>query len=259
MLFYKTYGTKTNQPVVLVHGLGGNYNIFCNQLRQYARHFYVIAIDLPGHGQSPKITKNEPFSFDKAAEAVVRVLDELHIQRTAFVGVSLGTVVIHKILSRFPDRVEKAVLAGAITSHNIKTKILTYIGNAFKRILPYMWLYRLGAYIVMPRRNHAASRTMFIRQAKKLGYSQFIRWFEILQHADTVYAEMNDDTIPKLYVLGEQDHVLMQAVKADIQKDNSASYHIFPECGHLCNIDQPQLFNEVSIAFLKKQSVQAVS
>ncbi|MBO9128109.1 alpha/beta hydrolase [Bacillus sp. 165] len=259
MLFYKTYGSKTKPPVVLVHGLGGNCNIFCNQLRQYAKHFYVIAIDLPGHGQSPKIAKTESFSFEKAARSVIDVLDELKIKKAVFVGVSLGTVIIHSVLTLSPERVEKAVLAGAITSHNIKTKVLNYTGIALKRVMPYMWLYRLGAYIIMPRRGHAASRTIFIEEAKKLGYSQFIRWFSILGHSDTIYPKMNDNAIPKLYILGEEDHVLLRAVKKDIQKDKSACYHVLANSGHLCNIDQAQLFNEISIDFITSRSVSAVS
>lgn len=51
------------------------------------------------------------------------------------------------------------------------------LGNVGKHILPYMWLYKLFAYIVMPQKNQQESRHLFIREAKKLCQKEFKRWF----------------------------------------------------------------------------------
>ena len=52
-------------------------------------------------------------------------------------------------------------------------------GNATKSILPYMCLYKMLAFIIMPNRNHKESRLLFIREAKKLYQKEFIRWFKL--------------------------------------------------------------------------------
>ena len=51
-LNYKTFlNDQTDEWVVFLHGFGGNYNIFHNQMDYFKEHFNLLFIDLPGHGQ----------------------------------------------------------------------------------------------------------------------------------------------------------------------------------------------------------------
>ena len=42
-----------------------------------------------------------------------------------------------------------------------------------------MWLYRLFAFIIMPRQHHQESRNLFVREARKLCQKEFKRWFRL--------------------------------------------------------------------------------
>lgn len=71
-------------------------------------------------------------------------------------------------------------MIGALTAYLKKSKILLSIGNALKNIVPYMWIYKLFAWILMPKSNHKKSSHIFIKGAKKVGKENFLAWFNLV-------------------------------------------------------------------------------
>ncbi len=59
------------------------------------------------------------------------------------------------------------VLGGAVTRLDARSQALVKAGNLCKNIIPYMWLYGLFAYIVMPQKAQKESRLLFVNEAKK--------------------------------------------------------------------------------------------
>lgn len=89
-------------PVVLVHGMGLNRDMWTWQLPPLTRRFRVIRYDLLGHGESA----NPP--ADCGMEHLVtqfdRLLDHLGIERCALVGFSLGGLIVRAYALVHPDR-----------------------------------------------------------------------------------------------------------------------------------------------------------
>ncbi|MFK4997382.1 alpha/beta fold hydrolase [Bacillus sp. N9] len=106
-------------------------------------------------------------SFVHVATDVIEVMDHLRIKTSHFIGISLGTIVIQTIVQTYPERVSSQILGGAVIKLDIRTKLLVMIANLVKHIVPYMLLYKLYAWILMPHENHKESRLAFITQAKK--------------------------------------------------------------------------------------------
>ena len=65
------------------------------------------------------------------------------------------------------------VMGGAIMKLNFRSQLLMKLGSAFKSIVPYIWIYKLFAFIIMPYKNHKESRLLFINEAKKLYQKEF--------------------------------------------------------------------------------------
>ena len=65
-----------------------------------------------------------------------------------------------------PERVKSMVLGGAILRLDIRSRVLVQLGRLGQHFLPYMWLYRLFAFIIMPRQHHQESRNLFVREAE---------------------------------------------------------------------------------------------
>lgn len=260
MLYYKEYKSSDEKDwVVFVHGAGGSSSIWFNQLRDFKKHFNVLLVDLRGHGKSKDLLQKyyeENYSFEFISQDILDVLDHLEIERAHFIGVSLGTIIIRTIGEIAPDRVKSAILCGAITRLNIRSRILVFIGHMFKRFIPYMWLYRFFAWIIMPRKRHAKSRNLFIREAKKLYQKEFLRWFKLTNEVNPLlrYFKEKEVEAPMLYVMGSEDHMFLPPVRQIVQKHRNSSLKVIENCGHVCNVERPGAFNRVSIQYLKEHS-----
>ena len=183
MLNYAIYRNKESQQwMTFIHGAGGSSTIWFKQIKAFSRFFNLLLIDLRGHGKSKQHMldlSNSIYTFDAIAEDILEVLDYEKIKSSHFMGISLGTILIRTIAEKSPERVNSMVMGGAILKFNFKSRLLMRFGNATKSILPYMWLYKILAFIIMPKRNHKESRLLFIREAKKLYQKEFIRWFKL--------------------------------------------------------------------------------
>jgi alpha/beta hydrolase fold len=102
------------EPVILIHGwlssgwinwqLPGTAGLL-------AKDFQVITIDVRGHGNSDKPTKDEAYGLE-LVEDVVRVMDHLKIKKAHLVGYSMGGIITAKFLAKHPDRARSGTLGG---------------------------------------------------------------------------------------------------------------------------------------------------
>ncbi|PWH86143.1 alpha/beta fold hydrolase [Brumimicrobium oceani] len=259
MLSYSIYPNEnTTKWVTFVHGAGGSSSIWFRQIRAFKNEFNVLLIDLRGHGESQvpvKQISNEKYTFQFISNDILEVLDHLKIQKSHFIGISLGTILIRDLAERNPERVESMVMGGAILKLNVRSKFLIGFGNVFKSVVPYIFLYKLFAFVIMPRKNHKESRSLFVKEAKKLYQKEFKRWYKLTAELTPLLRlfRMKDINIPTLYIMGEQDHLFLPSIKEVISKHMSAQLHVIENCGHVVNVDQPIEFNDTVISFLKLQ------
>jgi 3-oxoadipate enol-lactonase len=97
--------------VLMVHGLGGTTNFYQVQADALAGQFQVIRVDSAGAGRSPLA---DGISIQSHADDLVAVLDQLGIESAAMVGHSMGTLVVRDLAARYPSRVSKLALLGAV-------------------------------------------------------------------------------------------------------------------------------------------------
>ncbi len=261
MLHYKTYELDNPDApwVVFVHGAGGSSSIWFLQIKEFIRHFNVLLVDLRGHGKSKGIVVPKDkhyYDFEDITRDILEVLDSLKIQKAHFIGISLGTILIRNLSEIAPGRVISMIMGGAIIRLNIRAKVLVTLGNMFKSVVPYMWLYSFFAWIIMPSERHKRSRLLFVNEAKKVAQKEFMRWFTLTYELTPLlkYFEEKDTAIPTLYLMGEEDHMFLPAVRYIVTKHTNSWLEVIGNSGHVCNVDQPREFNARAIIFLKKMS-----
>lgn len=258
MINYTIYSNQSSdQWVTFVHGAGGSSSIWFKQIRDFQKHFNVLLLDLRGHGSSQPTIKEafqKKYTFSALADDILEVLNHLKIERSHFVGISLGTILIRQLAEMYPKRVQSMILGGAILKMNFRSQILMRIGNLFKYVLPYLVLYRFFAFVIMPKKNHKQSRLLFINEAKKLYQKEFIKWFKLTAEINPVLRlfrqiELN---IPTLYVMGNEDYMFLPSVRKVVEKHSRTSQlFVIEQCGHVVNVEQPSIFNQNVIAFLQ--------
>lgn len=255
MLHHKAFELGPEHPwVVFVHGAGGSSAVWFKQLREFRDHFNLLLVDLRGHGGSAdRPPAPEPYTFREIAVEVVEVLDHLRIPSAHFIGISLGTIVIRAIGEVAPERVRSMVMGGAVTRLSYRSRFLVAAGNTFKRLVPFLWLYRLFAWIIMPRRRHRESRLVFVNEAKKLCRREFLRWFRLTMEINPLLRlfEERETGVPTLYVMGSEDHLFLPPVRRLVAKHRSAVLKVVENCGHVCTVERPEVFNPVAIRFIR--------
>ena len=99
-------GDKT---IILVHGLASNAGFWRYNIPELAKHFRVIAVDLPGYGKSEKGDYSYTMSF--YADQIKKLIDELQLKNVVYVGHSMGGQIGIKLAIKYPTLLNKLILA----------------------------------------------------------------------------------------------------------------------------------------------------
>lgn len=255
LLHYRTYEAGPDAPwVTFVHGAGGSSSIWHKQIREFRKEHNVLLVDLRGHGKSEQGQWQKGDTFLDVSNEVIEVLDELNIESTHIIGMSLGTIIAQTMADHHPERIKSLILGGAIIRLDIRTKVLLWIGRATKRIIPYMTLYKLFAYIIMPRKEHEHSRLVFVNEAKKMCQKEFVKWLSLTRLINPYLSNLQASTtnIPTLFLMGDEDYLFIPPVKEVVRRYDAFEFIPIEKSGHVCNIDQPEQFNEHSINYIAK-------
>lgn len=108
-LHYQEAGT--GHPLILLHGSGPGatgWSNFSGNIEALSRQFRVLAVDMPGWGQSDACTVDK---LDHV-EAVRQFMDALGIEKAAFVGNSMGGQTSIRFATEHPDRITHLVTMG---------------------------------------------------------------------------------------------------------------------------------------------------
>ena len=253
MLYHSIYKAenRSNKWITFIHGAGGNSSIWFNQVRFFKAYFNVLLIDLRGHGKSEVSPKGTEYTFEIIINDILNVLDHNKIEKSHFVGISLGSILIQKMIQLHSNRVEKIGLGGAILNLNLQSRFLMFMGKLTQSVFPFIWIYTFFAYVIMPYKAHRKSRALFIKEAKKISHAEFRRWYKLTATILPVLAKIRAKQLkpPTLYIMGIQDYMFLPFVKKIIMIHQNATMIILPGSGHVVNIDQPDLFNDNLLNF----------
>ena len=260
MLHYKTFINKQfDRWVVMIHGAGGSIEVWYRQVADYARHFNILLVDLVGHGGSAKESFGKNFSFSKAAEQVMEVVNHLRIEKGHYMGLSLGSIVVRMIAKLNPNKVESMVLAGAVTHLSFKTRCLFKFLIKIKNFIPYKLTKWIIAKNMIPQKQFKESKKLYLNSARKVSFDSFLTWMKVGEELNTRIKNMFDEyiAIPILYMMGEDDKLFLPEVQETVRKgQDNVSLVIVPNAGHVCNVDNKSFFNQQSLNFLR--SVQSI-
>ena len=253
MLKYEVVDNQKEEWVVFVHGIGGSTKTWKKQIDAFSEHYNLLLLDLPGHGLN---ADNVIYEVDSSLlhHGIQETMDHLGIESAHFVGLSLGTIVIANFAVCHPSYVKTIVLGGSSLKLSGIYKTAVIVANNIKRIVPYTFLYKFFAWFMMPKKHHAKSRLIFLREVVKLKKETMFAWIEYLQLS--LYPEKVLDKLDSLgkrilLISGDEDHCFIDDAKNIANKLKSVEIKIIEKCGHICSIEKWSAFNRIALDYLK--------
>ncbi|HEY0683282.1 MAG TPA: 3-oxoadipate enol-lactonase [Steroidobacter sp.] len=106
---YRIDGPQDRPVLILSNSIGTSLHMWDGQVDALARHYRVVRYDMRGHGASG--VPAGAYSLDRLGRDVLELMDELHIDKAHFLGLSLGGFVGQWLGIHAPERIDKLVVA----------------------------------------------------------------------------------------------------------------------------------------------------
>lgn len=244
-----TMPRNNNSWVVFFHGFGGSSDTWNKQISEYSKIYDLLLVDFHGNEAC-----TEELTVPGLCAQIIEIMDVNKIEIANIVSISSGSLVALAFAATYPERVRSMALGGGIIKFNLRTGLLLTIARILKNSVPYMNLYKFFAYAIMPGENHRRSREIFVREAEKLGHDEFCKWIDFIPQLkkNKVYiSQINNlsKKISMLYIMGDCDHLFKKSIIKAAPDLKDSSVVIIPKCGHVCSIENSELFNAASIGF----------
>lgn len=251
---YCDYGGGDELPIVFVHGWGGNWQNWLEQLPRFGQERRVVALDLPGHGDSEMPAERVTISgFGRAVDGLC---EHLGIERAVFVGNSMGGFTAAEVAIQCPPRVERLMLVNAagITTNELRREPLLTMSRALAG-LTLRRAARMRAGIVRPRlrllfyggimRHPSLIPTDLLFEISKGAHCPaFVPALEAILEYD-FRDRLPDIQAPTLIVWGRND-MLVPVKDADAFEESipGARKVVMEDTGHVPMIERPPTFND---------------
>lgn len=251
-LYLDEYGGGAGTALVALHGLGGGGYFFAGVGHALAaRGWRVLCPDLPGSGFSPR--GDRPITFDRFADAVVRLIERKTTGPVTLMGHSMGTIVALKVYTRIPDRIASLIFVGGLPAP---------LPEAQARLRDRAALARsAGMAAVAP----TIVPVVFARRSLDAIPDRVAMFHRLLAHSDAegyaqtavalADASASDVTprlgVPCLGLTGTEDrYAPPAAARAFAESIPGAVYRELPDCGHMPFFEAADTFNAVVRDFL---------
>ncbi len=250
---FEIEGPEGAPVVTFSHSLAATLAMWELQTPALINSYRILRFDTRGHGRSS--LPPGPYTMEKMAADVVGLLDFLGIQKTCFVGLSMGGMIGQVLALRYPQRIEKLVLCDTASSVSpemapLWRERIRKAERAGMSALAQEILERWLSQDFCRDRPEIAKRirNMIIRTPVPgyVGCCRAISKFDVSQELSKVIA-------PTLVMVGERDvSTPVSAAMAIHKQIRDSEMVIIRQALHLSNVEAAPFFNTRLLLFLAK-------
>jgi pimeloyl-ACP methyl ester carboxylesterase/CRP-like cAMP-binding protein len=258
-------GKRGRQVALLIHGWSSSWYATSPMLGLLAQRFHCLAIDLPGYGQSPRLSGRT--TIDRYVEVLADLISHISDSPVVLVGHSMGGMISLSLALRYPVLVDRMVLL----SPTISGRLSTFI-NLFISPITLLERFGLGSLIVSAVESSVVGITdrlmrpaLFAERsgitkddyerirldARRPGQGQVrAECFRAMREND-LQGRLGELEIPTLILWGAEDNTVPLR-DAGIVADEwpEADLRIIPKAGHWPHFETPEITRRRTAAFL---------
>ncbi len=254
------------ETVLLVHGITTYSFIWAEIFHLLKPDFDVIAVDLPGCGDSDKSVEVD-YSLKHQAELLKEFIDILKIQKVHFVGHDVGGGIAQIFTVRYPEAIITSTFINTVAYDfwpvqpiiAIRTPIIRQLAMATLDLGMLKLIVQRGVY----HKEKVTSELMnyfFKPMQSKAGRKAFLHFAACLDNKNLIEITglLKKIETPVLIVHGDADVYLGSNISKKLHSDISISkLVIIPDAGHFVQLDEPEKLAQILQQFIKEKSYAA--
>jgi 3-oxoadipate enol-lactonase len=259
-LYYEMAGE--GPALTLLHAGYLDNQMWDEQLALFTQEYQVLRYDIRGHGQStfPEL----PFADE---QDLYTLLTAVGVQKTTLLGLSLGAWIAVDFTLQHPEMVEALVLVGAAVS-GLPPELIPQEENLppqeqqeaarwnqalQERNLPVLVEVVMQDATLVPSVHTPAARQRVYEMVSRCSFAYFFKPELRQMLTPPAYQRLAGLDASTLLLVGDQDHLLLRRTAQVLEeKIAHASRVVLPHSHHLANMEQPELFNQIVLEFLKQ-------
>jgi len=260
-LYYEEVGQGT--PILFVHEFSSDHCGWEPQMREFGKRYRCIAYSARGYPPSDVPDEESAYSYLHVMRDAIAVLDHLKIERAHFIGLSMGGYTSLQAALNHPRRVRSLVLAGTgAGSERWYTadfhKHSQALGATFERE---------GSGRVAETYGMGPSRIPFLLKDPR-GFAEFTarlakhdargsaftsRGFQGTRPSLYDFEDaIQKLTMPAMIMVGDEDDRCIEPGLFLKNAISASGLVMLPKTGHVVNLEEPDLFNQVVGDFLAR-------
>ncbi len=256
-LWYETAGQ--GPPLVLLHGLGSSGEDWYLQTSDFSPYYRVITPDLRGHGRTGWDGPALSLAVENMAADVARLLDQLEASPAHVVGLSMGGLVALSLALDHPDHVRSLVLVN--TGARIRPRGQRLLRGLQRLVALFLHgpqaMARVIAQGLFPEPHQVWLRQEAIVRLGQVRPRAYLAALWAVLRFDARH-RLSEIRCPTLVVAGAQDDTIGPEPPRQLAAGiRGARLEVIPRSRHATPVDQPDMFNQLVLAFLREVSDDA--
>lgn len=268
-LFFREEGDGF--PLVIVHGLYGSSDNWLTVGKKLGVAYKVFMIDQRNHGRSPN---SDEHSYEAMKRDLADFFDQQNIEKAILMGHSMGGKTAMCFAADYPERIEKLIVVDIAPKDYflLNDESQYYLHNNILRAMLEIDFGRMEARkqiedFLSERIDSAQIVQFLLKSVSRNKENHQFEWRLNVQvlydNLDEIIKSVNvhwfDDRLPiknypVLFIKGADSNYILPEDYPSIRRIYpEAEIAEIPHAGHWLHAEQPQLFMETLVNFLKKK------
>lgn len=244
------------EAVLFIHGFSGSGGWWVLQKDFLKQDFQVIAVDLPGHGESAWM----PLTLGEMAQDIKQLLSAIHVPHVSIVSSSLGgllAIELHRIMSEsimrmsFVGALPKFARSDSYPAGLDVERIRKLSGQFDGDYMSILDIFFRSLFTMKERDSEQFQWVKQMRAAQRFPQREALKHFlDILERAD-LRDRIAKMICPLQFICGSEDYICPRSVMDWMAEHTyNARFDFVEHCGHLPFLTQTKEYNRLLEDFL---------